>query len=146
VSVITDIADALVAELNGAAATLIPGGFVAERHYRPVFDLKELNTLRVSVVPRSTVISPIHRGSNQHDVQIDVAVQQKIADLDNAAVDMLMVLVERIGDVFRHRRLGGLPGAAVWTKTENKPIFSAEHLEQYRTFTSVITFTFRVAR
>jgi hypothetical protein len=144
VSLITDIAEAMTTELNTVAPTLIPGGFVAVRHYRPVVDLRELADLKVTVVPRGVVITPIHRGSNQHDIQVDVAVQQKVDDADHTAVDMLMDLVERIGDLFRHRRLGNVP--AVWTKTENKPIYSAEHLEQYRTFTSVITFTWRSSK
>jgi hypothetical protein len=149
VSVITDIADAVVAELNVAAAALIPGGFVAERHYRPVVDLRDLADLKVTVVPRGIVITPANRAGNQHDVQIDVAVQQKVNDADQASLDALMTLVERIGQFFSRRRLSGLPGAgagaAVWTKTENKPIYSAEHLEQFRTFTSVVTFTFKWA-
>jgi hypothetical protein len=55
-----------------------------------------------------------------------------------------MTLVEQIGQFFSRRRLSNVP--AVWTRTENKPIYSAEHLEQFRTFTSVVTFTFRVSR
>jgi hypothetical protein len=141
VSVITDIADAVVADLNVAAPTLIPGGFVAERHYRPVVDLRELAELKVTVVPRGVTITPANRAGNQHDVQIDVAVQQKVNDADQASLDALMTLVERIGQFFSRRRLSGVQ--AVWTKTENKPIYSAEHLEQFRTFTSVITLTWR---
>jgi hypothetical protein len=144
VSVITDIADAVVAELNVAAPTLITGGFVAERHYRPVVDLRELAQLKVTVVPRGVTITPANRAGNQHDVQIDVAVQQKVNDTDQESLDALMTLVERIGQFFSRRRLSSLPGA-VWMKTENKPIYSAEHLEQFRTFTSVITLTWRTS-
>jgi hypothetical protein len=144
VSFITHIADAVVAELNTAAPTLIAGGFVAERHYRPVMDLRELAELKVTVVPRGVTITPANRAGNQSDVQIDVAVQKKVDDADSAALDELMVLVERIGDLFSHRRLAG--ASATWAKTENKPIYSAEHLEQYRTFTSVVTLTFRMSR
>lgn len=143
-ALITDIADAVTAQLNAAAGQLIAGGFTAVRHYRPVFDLREMNTLRVSVVPRGVAITPLNRQANQHDVQIDVAVQRKVDDADLASLDELMGLVERIGELFRHRRLDGLP-KAVWVKTENKPVYSTEHLEQYRQFTSVLTITWRVA-
>lgn len=143
-AVIIDIADAVTAELNAHAAELIDGGFNAVRHYRPVHDLREMNVLRVTVVPRGVSITPIMRGKNQHDVQIDVAVQKKVDDANNAVMDELMGLVERIGDVFRQRGFTSPP--AVWVSTENKPIYSMEHLDQLRQFTSVLTLTYRVMR
>jgi len=147
VAVIIDIADAVTAELNAHAAELIEGGFNAVRHYRPVHDLREMNVLRVTVVPRGVSITPIMRGKNQHDVQIDVAVQKKVDDADHAVMDELMGLVERIGDVFdpRNGPLASLPQAN-WISAVNKPIYSMEHLDQFRAFTSVLTLTYRVMR
>lgn len=144
-AVIIDIADAVVAELNDHAVELIDGGFTAVRHYRPTLDLREMNVLHVTVVPRSVTITPVVRGKNQHDVQIDVAVQKRVNEADNAVLDELMSLVERIGDFFRQRRLTSVPGAA-WVKTENKPIYAPEHMEQLRAFTSVLTLTYRIVR
>ena len=141
-AVITDIADAVVAELNGGTFSQ---PFEAKRYYRPVFDLAEMSDLHVSVVPRGMTIERADRSRNQHDVQIDVAVQQKLRTADNAELDALMALVEEIADFFRLRRLAEYPDA-VWVKTENVPVYAQEHLEEFRQFTSVLTLTFRVVR
>jgi hypothetical protein len=144
-SLITSIADAVVTDLNGAAAGTFAQTFTAARHYRPQFDLAELKTLRVSVVPKGIAITGLMRIANQHDVSIDVAVQKKVNPTDSAELDGLMTLVEQIADYFRLRRLTALP-TALWTKTENVPVYAPEHLEQKQVFTSVLTFTFRVVR
>lgn len=144
-SLVTAIADAVVADLNGAAAGTFAQTFVAARHYRPQFDLADLKTLRVSVVPKGIAITGLMRSANQHDVSVDVAVQKKVNPADAAELDGLMTLVEQIADYFRLRRLTALP-TALWTKTDNVPVYAPEHLEQKQVFTSVLTFTFRVVR
>ena len=144
-SLITAIADAVVTDLNGAAAGTFAQAFTAARHYRPQFDLAELKTLRVSVVPKGIAITGLMRSANQHDVSVDVAVQKKVNPADSAELDGLMALVEQIADYFRLRRLTALP-TALWTKTDNVPVYAPEHLEQKQVFTSVLTFTFRVVR
>jgi len=144
-ALLIDIADAVVAELNSAAAGTFAQTFIAARHYRPQFDLADLKTLRVSVVPKSLAITGLMRSANQHDVSIDVAVQKKVNPTDSAELDGLMTLVEQIADYFRLRRLTALPGA-LWTKTDNVPVYAPDHLEQKQVFTSVLTFTFRVVR
>ena len=146
-SLITTIADAVVTELNGAPAGTFAQAFIAARHYRPQFDLAELKTLRVSVVPKGIGITGLMRNANQHDVSIDVAVQKKVppSPADMAELDSLMLLTEQIADFFRLRRLTALP-EALWTKTDNVPVYSPEHIEQKQVFTSVLTLTFRVVR
>jgi hypothetical protein len=144
-SLITTIADALVMELNDAPAGTFAQAFTASRHYRPQFDLAELKTLRVSVVPKGIAVTGLMRNANQHDVSIDVAVQKKVSPDDAAELDGLMTLVEQIADFFRLRRLWALP-EALWTQTQNVPVYSPEHLETKQVFTSVLTFTYRVVR
>ena len=144
-SLVTAIADAVVTDLNVAAAGTFAQTFTAARHYRPQFDLAELKTLRVSVVPRGIAITGLMRSANQHDVSVDVAVQKKVNPAGSAELDGLMTLVEQIADHFRLRRLTALP-TALWTKTDNVPVYAPEHLEQKQVFTSVLTFTFRVVR
>ncbi len=138
---ITDVADAVVTALN--AATLSQS-VTSVRFYRPVFELAQLKTLRVSVVPKKIEISSFSRSANQYDVGIDIAVQKKLDTGDNAEIDPLMALVDEIGEFFRLKRLDSV--AAIWIKTENAPVYALEHLEQQRVFTSVLTFTFRVVR
>lgn len=148
-ALLIEVADALVAELNAEAAK--PSGgvlgvqFVAERHYRPQFDLAQLKSLRVSVVPKAISIAGMARTSNQHDVAVDMAVQKKVDPASTAELDGLMLLVERIADFFRLRRLSAVPVAA-WVKTENAPVYAPDHLEQHRVFTSVLTLTYRLIR
>jgi len=144
-SLITTIADAIVTELNAAPSGTFAQPFTAARHYRPQFDLAELKTVRVSVVPKGIAITGLMRSANQNDVSVDVAVQKKVTEGDTAELDGLMLLTEQIADFFRLRRLTALP-EALWTKTDNVPVYSPEHLETKQVFTSVLTFTFRVVR
>jgi len=145
-STITTITDAVVAELNGVAAGTFSQPFTARRLYVPNFDLKDMKDLHVSVVPRGVELSTASRSLLQHDVQIDVAVQKKLsADTsgDMVAIDELMGLVQEIADFLREV---GRFGDALWVKTENKPVYSPEHLEQLRQLTSVLTLTLRMLR
>ncbi|MCL2701964.1 MAG: hypothetical protein FWE88_09790 [Phycisphaerae bacterium] len=144
-STITELTDAIVAALNGHSFSR---PFTARRCYVPTFDLKDMKTLHVTVVPRGVELSTASRSLIQHDVQVDVAIQQKLpasADPtgDQAAIDALMGLVLEVADVLR---AVGRFGEAQWVKSENSPIYSPEHLEQLRQFTSVLTLTLRMLR
>ena len=143
-AVITDIAEAVKDELNGAS---LSQEFTAERCYQPAFELADMKTLHVTVVPKGVTVEPASRGLIQDDYQIDVAVQKKLsaATADNAELDELMGLVEEIGDFFRRRRLEAVPDA-VCVKIENVPIYAPEHISELRGFTSILTLTFRVLR
>ena len=143
-SLIADIADAIVAELNAAAGGFSQS-FQAERHYLPLFDLEQMKDLHVTVVPKGMTIQSSGRDRNQHDVQVDIAVQKRFTIGDNAELDPLLTLVEEIADFFRLRRLASVP-TAVWVRTEHSPVYAPEHMEQMRQFTSVITLTYRVIR
>jgi hypothetical protein len=141
-SLIIQVADAVVEELNASeAATTLP--FKAVRHYRPEFELAELKTPRVSVVPRGINITPASRSQNSHEVEIDVAVQQRVQAGDTETLDALMNLVQTIADGLRLRRLAAVP-EAMWIGTRNSPIYSPDHLETKGVFTSVLTMTFAV--
>jgi hypothetical protein len=137
-SLLVELAEAVVAALNHAELAVH-----AQRHYRPVYDLAQLRELKVSVVPRSITIAGISRGVNQFDAAVDVAIQKKIAA--DSELDGLMNRAEQVSDLFRLKRLAAMP-SALWLKTENSPIYSPEHLEQHRVFTSVLTLSFRVIR
>ena len=138
---INDIADAVVAELN---ASSFGQPFSAERHYQPRFELSEMSELHVSVVPRGLASKALDRGRDSFEYQIDVAVQQK-TDMSDGSLDALMTLVEEIADHFRTQPLAGYPHARC-TEVKNEPVYSLEHLDELRQFTSVITLTFRVWR
>lgn len=135
------IADAVVAQLN---ATAFSRPVAAERHYLPRFELAEMTELRVSVVPRSVTSKGLDRNRDSFDHRVDIAVQQKIEPTPGN-LDALMVLVEEIADHFRSEPLAGYPQARC-TEVENVPVYAAEHLDEFRQFTSVVTLTFRVWR
>jgi hypothetical protein len=141
-AITVDIADAVVAELNDASFSR---EFTAVRSYRPQYDLAEMSTLHVTVVPKAVVIAAVTRSGVQYDVSVDVAVQQHLESEDAAAIDPLMDLVEEIADFFRLNPLSACPNVS-WVKTENHPVYSPQHLEEFRQFTSVLMLTFLVVR
>jgi len=144
-SIITEIADAVVSDIN--AATLSQP-ITATREYLPEHDLTELQNTVVTVVPKGVSIQGSTRGQNQHDYQVDIAVQEKVpTGGGKSEIDALMILVEEILDLFRLNRvtvptLGSVP----LLRAENDPIYAPEHLNQHGVFTSVITLTFRGLR
>ena len=140
--IISDIAEAVKESLNGATFSQ---SFNATRHYLPIYDLQDMKNLHVTVVPKGLAIQPGGRAHNQHDYQIDVAVQKKLSTGDNSEIDPLLTLVDEIADHFRFKRLDSFPNA-MWVKTENAPVYAVEHLDRFRQFTSVVTLTFRMMR
>lgn len=141
-AVITDIADAVVASLNSGSFSQ---PFIAQRRYQPSFELPEMQTLQVSVVPKSVSITKATRESGYFDFAIDIGVQKKVNLEALAEIDALMTLMDEIADHLRLTRLDGVPQAA-WLTIGHEPIFAPEHLDQLRQFTSVLTVTYRVAR
>jgi len=137
-AMIADIAGAVVTALNGHTFSQ---PFTAARAYLPVFDLKDMKDLHVTVVPRGVEMTTAGRGLAASDIQIDVAVQKKLTGADNAEIDTLMGLVQEIAEFIRST---GRFGDGSWVRTENVPIYSPEHLGELRQFTSVLTLTLKV--
>lgn len=135
--VLTTIADAVVQALNSQFSAQ----FTAQRMYQPVHTLPELQTLQVSVVPKSVTVAPATRDSQYWDCAVDVGVQQKLAGTDGE-VDALLEVVQNLVDFLRSARLpsGQLVSLA------NEPVVAVEPLDQQRVFTSLVTATYRVRR
>jgi len=140
VSTLINIADAVAASLNAAS---FGQPFTAERLYQPAFELADLADLKVSVVPKSVTIATASRDGSYFDCSVDVGIQKKIAD--DAEIDGLVDLAEEIADHLRMKRLDDVP-EAVWLSIEHEPVVAAEHLEQQRALTSILTVTYRVRR
>lgn len=134
------IADAVVAAINAGTYTQ---PVQAVRLHQPSFTLDELKDLHVSVVPRSVQVSAASRDTSMYDVAVDVGVQKKVAS--DQEIDDLLGLVEQIGDHLRLKRLPSAPEAA-WVSLAHEPIVAAEHLDQHRQFTSIITVIYRSRR
>ena len=138
---IVAIADAITAELNGNAFSQ---PFTAQRQYLPIYDLKSVSDLKVTVVPKGLVSSSLDRSRDNFDYQIDVGIQKKTQN-QIATIDALMLLVEQISDYFRSNPLSSYPGAR-FISVENTPIYAPDHLETMLQFTSVLTLTYRLVR
>jgi len=140
-SKIADIAQAVTDELNAGSFSQ---AFTAERKYVPIFELKDMAELHVTVVPKGRELETAARTIPQEDVQIDIAVQQKLADAatESEQIDALLTLVEEIGAHFARQSLADT--GAMWLRTENVPVYDPEHLREMRQLTSLLTLTFRV--
>jgi len=138
---VTAIAHAVAAKLN---ATEFPQEFAAEVVFRPIFDLRNLRDLKVSVVPRAVSFARASRQANSRLIQIDIGVQRKLGE--EIDIEPLLELVEAITLCFGvGRRLPDYP-EALCVEIENEPVYAPEHIEQYRQFTSVVTLTFEVIK
>lgn len=151
-SLVTQIADAVTAELNAAPAGTFDPAFTAQRKVLPVHELKDLAELKVTVVPKAVQITGSTRSASQYDITVDIGVQRKLAagsapgsnDMDTE-VDTLGALVDQIADYLRQRPLAALPGAS-WVSIANEPVYAPEHLLEQRVFTSVLTVTYRALK
>ncbi len=144
-SLATDIADAVAAELNSAPPGTFSQSLAAERRVLPEFDLQDLAELKVTVVPKSVEISGVTRASAQYEIAVDIGVQKKLGkDLD-AEVAVLGTLVDQLADYLRSRSLEQAPYAA-WVCIANDPVYAPEHLAERRVFTSVLTVTYRAVK
>ena len=77
-SMVTDIADAVAAELNAAEQGTFSEDFTAERLVLPQFDLEDRAGLKVTVVPKTVGISGSTRSACQYDIAIDVGVRDAV--------------------------------------------------------------------
>ena len=137
------MAQAISTLLNGASFS-IP--FESQVLLKPLFDLTDLGDLKVTVVPVSLGLEKIARGMSSGQYEIDIAVQQKLpTETMDTLIESLMDLVLEIAQFLDSTSLeyeSGKHTAAV--KTEIKPIYSMEHLAEYKVFTSVVTVTYKV--
>lgn len=140
---ITEIAEAVKLQLNTVPPGTFSVAFGAVRAFAPVYELAELNQLRVTVVPKAMSRSLVARNCDDRTYQIDIGIQRRIDVDDPAEVDVYMALTEEIANWLTRRKLDAAPDA-VWVGLENEPIFAPDHLMQQRVFTSVITLTYRV--
>jgi hypothetical protein len=143
-SVIDDIAAAVVTEMNGAPSGTFNQTFTAQQFYVPLFDLEDLSALHVSIVPKGRIEEASQRNATMNEYSVDVAIQQKVPDWTDTSIGPLLNLAEQIGDFLRLKRLPG-PNA-MWARTEHRSLYSAAQLKENSLFVSVMTFTFKVVR
>ncbi len=141
-AVLIQVADAVKADLE---AGTFSQQFTVRRAYRPTFDLAELDALRVTVVPKSVDVINASRRADYFDCVVDVGIQKRVTPDDTQSVDVMADFVAEIVNFLRHRTLAQMPDA-MWLRIRNEPAWVPEHLDEHRTFTSVVEVTYRVAR
>jgi hypothetical protein len=133
---ITDIADALVAVLNAHEFTV---DFTAVRKSLPEYDIASDTGLMVSVIPRSFSTELFTRDCYQDEIVVDIGVQKKVAPgvSLNSEVAAVGTLCDEIMDFVRTAAL-----STTWATIQKITIqtpYAADHLEEYRVFTHVIS-------
>ncbi|MFI4912437.1 MAG: hypothetical protein ACIAQZ_12290 [Sedimentisphaeraceae bacterium JB056] len=112
--------------------------FNASAKVLPEYELSALKNLTVTIVPKSVEIINLTRAASNFQIEIDVAVQKKITTKIDTDVESLLTLVSEIVDFVNRRNIG----EARFIKVSNDPIYSTEHLNEKRLFTSLITVTY----
>lgn len=136
---IIEAADAVVAELN---ATTFSQAFTAVRKYVPTYELQEMDSLHVTVVPKRIEREAQDRASDAEEFMLDIGVQKRVgaANVDAATMDPLTYLCEEIADHFMRWSMASPEAACI--AIEHNPIYLPSHLREMGQFTSVITLTF----
>ncbi len=111
----------------------------AEVLFFPEFELRDLDDLRVVVVPHSTEYKTVSRGRHEEILKVQIGFLKRGSEEN---LDDLLQTVEKIGLGFLNRKLGGSTCVCV----AYNPIYSPEHLRERGQFTSIIELSFRQFR
>lgn len=90
------IADALVAAIDAAAAGFSIVSFNCQRDWQPVIDLADLSTLQLRVIPGPVQYELEARTTSRAEVAIVIAIQQQATT--TAAADALDYFAEEVSD------------------------------------------------
>jgi hypothetical protein len=136
---VLQLAEKIVQTLNSGSFGL---AFTAVRTLFPFYELKDLSTLHVTVVPKAVNIATATRSSSEFDYQIDIAIQKAVKSPDDAEVTALTELALAIAKSFRNKIYQDI--GAVCFKQSIDPLYSVEHIQPPSVFTSVVTLNFKV--
>lgn len=111
----------------------------AEVVFFPEFELRELDEMRVVIVPLSTEYKTLSRAAHEELLKVQIGFLKRGCE-DN--LPDLLRLVEGLGLGFLNKKLAGATCVCV----AYNPIYSAEHLRERGQFTSVIELSFKLIR
>ena len=126
-SEVLKMAEAVAAEL---------AEYHAEVMFFPEFELRELEAMRVAVVPTGTEYKTVSRSSHEELLKVQIGFLKRGCEDE---LPELLQLVEGLGLGFLNRKLAGATCVCV----AYNPIYSPEHLRERGQFTSVIELTFK---
>lgn len=106
----------------------------------------------VSVMPVNVARDPLNNSRHEDTFTVDVALQKRVprlpgGDIDTAAVDALLEMCERIATAFdvdlvlQTLTPSGAGGPVRVARTDHSPLYLADWLRQYTTFTGVVRVT-----
>jgi hypothetical protein len=135
---IVDLAQAVTDKLN------TPGAFTpalnAERTYQLFYELAEAAAPKIAVYGTSDQSTEkCDRERWRHELTIDIAVQQKLADDASAARDAVVLLADSICEYIKANRPAR--PEKLMSATVN-PLVQNDLLKQNKLFTSVVRLTF----
>ena len=129
-SEVLKIAEAVAAEL---------AEYHAEVMFFPEFELRDLDEMRVAVVPLSTEYKIVSRTAREELPKVQVGILKRCGE---DGLDAMLQFVEGLGLGFLARRLAGATCVCV----AYNPIYSPEHLRERGQFTCVMELTFKTVK
>lgn len=108
----------------------------AEVLYFPTFDLRDLETMRVIVVPVNPEYKTVSRSAHEELLKVQIGFLKRGCEDD---LNDLLQTVENLGLSFLNKKLINATCVCV----AYNPIYSPEHLRERGQFTSVIELTFK---
>ena len=129
-SEILKIAEAVTAELEKYNAELL---------FFPEFELRDLDEMRIVVVPVGTQYKTLSRSSHEELPKVQLGVLKRGCE---DTLSELLQFVEALGLGFLNKKLAGATCVCV----AFNPIYSPDHLRERGQFTSVIELTFKTVK
>lgn len=151
-SILINIGDAIVAELNSPTPISVSGYsftefsqlFTAERVYDPERQLEDTSTLRVDVILGDIDQTAETRNSQSGEYRIDIGFRKLIDPTDRESIDALGEFVEEVGDYFFHRKMLLQYPNAKWIKSQVVYPYLLSKMREHTQFNSILRQTFKV--
>ena len=129
-STVVNLAEAVVAELKE---------YNAELSFFPEFELRDLDKMRVVVVPVGTQYKTLSRASHEELPRVQIGILKRGCEEE---LPELLREVEILGLSFLNQKICGATCVCV----AYNPIYAPDHLRERGQFTSVIELTFKVLK
>ncbi len=108
----------------------------AELLYFPEFSLRDLDAMRIVVVPAGIEYRDSCRGTHEELLKVQIGILKRCGE---DGLDAMLQFAEELGRGFFHSVAAG----AVCTAVSFNPLYSPDHLRERGQFTSVIELTFK---
>ncbi len=128
---------AVITLAEAVAETL--ADFHAEVLFFPEFELRDIEEMKVIVVPLSEEYKPLSRTQHEEILKVQVGFLKRGGEDE---LPELLRTIEGLGLGFLNRQLAG----ATCVGVAYNPIYSPEHLRERNQFTSVIELAFKLFR